>query len=98
MKFCANCKKTLILFEFHEDGLCNNCLTLRKEKVKPIKANPKQDYLDLSDCILSCENGKVILSTSEGLILWSSPVEEKNKLGNILDRAQRILKIRSKRR
>jgi hypothetical protein len=102
MKFCTECKTALSLFDFHENELCNDCLS-KKNKNETANKNEKspdrqQSIYDLSDCILSCEDDKIVLRTTEGMMLWSSPVGDKNKLGTILDRAQRILEIRKKRK
>jgi len=96
MKFCPECKTALSLFDYHENELCNDCLRKKKTQEKPLPSHQKTKFA-LSDCILSCEDDKMVLRTEEGTMLWSSASSEKNKLGSILQRAQRILEIRNKR-
>ena len=104
MKFCTSCGSALEFFEFLDGELCSNCLK-NKESGKqadpspPLSApSPQENFTDMEDVVLAFEDGKLVLKSSEGWVLWSGPASERHKMKTILKRARQILKIRKKRR
>lgn len=97
MIFCKECGGALNLFETHNEEVCYACLRKGiKEEQKPLPV-VASDVDPLLAAILSHEEGKMILRSPEGWVLWSAPDGEYHSLNSIINRARRIHQIRSKR-
>lgn len=53
---------------------------------------------DIFSATFSYVDGKIMLKSEEGWILWSGSADQEHSLQTIIDRAAPILKIRSKRK
>ena len=105
VKFCTSCGSALEFFEFLDGELCSSCLKNRQsdKEANPSIAVPEENgkhesLADMEKAVLSFENGKLILKSPEGWILWSGPANEKHQIKTVLGRARQILKIRKKRK
>lgn len=60
--------------------------------------NETETSPDIFSATLTYVDGKLMLKSKEGWILWSGSAEQEYSLQAIIDRAAPILKIRSKRK
>jgi len=60
--------------------------------------NASEQSADIFSATLSYVDGKIMLKSKEGWILWSGSAAQEHSLQTIIDRAAPILKIRSKRK
>ncbi|MGL1932907.1 MAG: hypothetical protein OCC45_14300 [Desulfotalea sp.] len=109
MQFCNDCGAILNLFQFPDREQCPDCYGKEQAAKKPIisnpekKAEPNKDITQPSipilpdDVTLSYEDGKLVVSSSEGWSLWSGDISSPQKLSMIIARAERIYGIRAKR-
>jgi len=98
MIFCKVCGGALNLFETHNEEVCYSCLKKGIKEQEPAPVRKKKADDPLVEALLGHEEGKLVLRSAEGWILWSAPDNEKYKLDAILARARRICEIRNKRR
>ncbi len=98
MIFCKVCGEALNLFATHDEEVCYSCLKkgIPPERSAVVRVKEKQDLL--ADAVLSHEEGKLVLRSAEGWVLWSAPDQTSYGLETILTRARRICEIRNKRR
>lgn len=96
MKFCQQCGQTLSILTNTNSDYCTEC-TARPEKPPTANVNVEQPP-DIFSAIFACADGKILLKSKEGWILWSGSAENEHSLKTIIDRADAILKIRSKRK
>jgi hypothetical protein len=97
MKFCKTCGNALNLFETHDEEVCYACLKKGLKEEKPPHVQETGNGALLSNALFSHEEGKLVLRSPEGWILWSAPDSETHSLGSIQIRAKRIHEIRRKR-
>jgi hypothetical protein len=97
MKFCKDCGNALNLFETHDEEVCYTCLRKGLQEEKPAPVQETGNGALLLDALFSHEDGKLVLRSPEGWILWSAPDSETHSLGTIQMRAKRIHEIRKKR-
>jgi len=97
MKFCRQCGKTVAIFNNSDRELCLDC-DARKAVKEDRPAAEKKDSADLLAASLSIKDGKIVLESREGMLLWSGSGGQPHTLKTILDRASRILTIRQRRR
>ncbi len=98
MIFCKICGGALNLFETKDEEVCYSCLKKGIEQEKPVPTREKEKEDPLSEALLGYEEGKLVLRSVEGWVLWSAPDTEAYKIEDILSRARRICEIRNKRR
>jgi hypothetical protein len=98
MIFCKVCGGALNLFETHNEEVCYSCLKKGIKQEKPPPLREKEDEDPLANASLEHEEGKFVLRSAEGWVLWSAPDTEVYRLDAILARARRICEIRNKRR
>lgn len=104
MQFCNDCGAVLNLLEFPDEEICYSCRK-KKEPEKPaVISQPQQpaqpppfDITSLRDAVLSHEDNQLVLRSPEGWLLWSCPDSSSSTMDKIVNRAERILKIRQKR-
>jgi hypothetical protein len=96
MKFCQKCGQTLSILTNSNEKYCKQCKP-SAVKAKPVKTK-SEPTPDIFSASISCKDGKITLTSKEGWILWSGPIDQEHTLQNIIDRAGPILKIRSKRK
>jgi hypothetical protein len=99
MIFCKVCGEALNLFETRDEEVCYTCLRkgIQQEPPAPVvRETGNADFL--AEVLLGHEDGKLVVRSPEGWILWSAPDSETHSLGAILARAGRIHEIRKKRR
>jgi len=98
MIFCKVCGGALNLFETHDEEVCYACLKkgITKQKPAPVRQEDEEDLL--ANAYLGHEEGKFVLRSQEGWVLWSAPDSETYRLEVILARARRICEIRKKSR
>ncbi len=92
MKFCIKCGKTVSVLNDSASDLCTNCSDKKTEKAGDSKNS------DLNSATFSTENGKLILKSKEGWLLWSGAANEIHSFHKITEKAERILNIRNKHR
>ena len=96
MKFCQQCGQTLSILTNSSNEYCEKCTPA------PVESPPVDDKTeqppDIYSATFSCVDGKIMLKSKEGWILWSGNADHEHSLQNIIDRAVPILKIRSKRK
>jgi hypothetical protein len=98
MIFCKECGGALNLFQIHDEEVCYTCLRKgikQEQKAAPARVAEEDD--PLLTAAVSHEDGKIVLRSPEGWILWSCPDSEAHSLTSIISRARRIHQIRSKR-
>lgn len=94
MKFCQRCGQTLSVLEEPDQQLCEPCFSA-PEPITPVQ---EEDADDINTAVLSQVDGKIVLKSKKGWLLWSGNAEEQHSLQQILKRAAHILKVRSKRK
>ncbi len=94
MLFCKKCGGALHLFETNDEQLCRSC---EKKTSQPDTVMFTENDA-VSKAVFVCENNRLTLKSQEGWILWSGPVNKTVSLQKILDHAQRIYQMRSKRK
>jgi len=94
MRFCTTCGKTISILNDSGADLCQSCKT-PAPKSSPHN-EPPPNTVDLSSTKLSVKNGKLILESEEGWLLWSGDKLQQHSMGTITERASRILKIRKR--
>jgi len=98
MKFCRQCGQTLPLLENLKEEYCSQCTIARAEQLSTEDTTvKKEENPDIFSTTLSCKDGKIMLTSKEGWLLWSGAKDEQHSLQQILDRSTSILKIRQKR-
>ena len=98
MKFCKACGQALNLFETQDEDICHSCLKKKIEKEKPAPVREKGEAPPLGEMFLGYEEGKLVLRSPEGWVLWSGPDTETYRMEDILIRARKICEIRNKRK
>jgi hypothetical protein len=96
MKFCQQCGQTLSILAHSSSDYCTEC-TAAPEK-SPAENIQVDQPPDIYSAFFTCTDGKIVLKSKEGWILWSGSAENEHCLQTIIDRADAILKIRSKRK
>ncbi len=94
MKFCTSCGKAVSIFDTTDVELCRKCSVKENQTVVPGNAN----NIDLNGATFSAENGKLLLKSKEGWLLWSGSANELHSFQAISEKAKRILKIRRKKK
>lgn len=98
MIFCKSCGGALNLFETHDEEVCYSCLRKRLPPERPASPVREGGNIDLlADAVLSHEDHKFVLRSTEDWVLWSAPDSEVHSLRSILSKAGRIQEIRKKR-
>ncbi|MBU1138627.1 MAG: hypothetical protein KKD01_04070 [Proteobacteria bacterium] len=98
MKFCKDCGGVLNLFGNNSAELCSSCIQHTK-KCLPTVPETATDNIDLiGDAVLTYENGKIVLRSKEGWLLWSASGETQTELTAVLKTAKLIYEIRNKRK
>lgn len=98
MKFCKDCGGVLNLFGDNSSELCSSCV---QRNTKPLATVPEPvpDSKDLlGEAVLAYENGKILLRSKEGWLLWSASGETQTELAAVLKAARLIYEIRQKRK
>lgn len=97
MKFCTECGRTLSILNEHNGDICSKCAP--KVSIKQTKSPDNQDILkNIGTAVLSIKKGKIVLESEEGWLLWSGETIQNYTLQTILDKANRILKIRKRQK
>ncbi|WP_156792260.1 hypothetical protein [Desulfotalea psychrophila] len=94
------------LFEFPERELCSKCFeklhATNAEKNGASTAVKKERPCACSqvpaDALLRCENGKMSITTQDGVALWSGEMDSAHQMQTILQQVGRIHSIRNKRK
>lgn len=96
MKFCRQCGRTLAILQDSSSHYCKSCTVAGRDNAQPSSPPAKADD-DILAAHLSLKNGKIVLESKEGWLLWSGSDTASHSLQAILDRAAPILKIRKRR-
>jgi len=94
MRFCIDCGKAVAIFDNSAADLCIKCANLEATT----KIAKKTNTIDLNSATFSTENGKLILQSKEGWLLWSGNIDGPHSFQAITEKATRILHIRKKRK
>ena len=99
MKFCRRCGKSLPLFANRQEEDCPQCTqaTASHQSLEDTTANTRENS-EIFSATLSCRDGRIMLTSKEGWLLWSGAEHETHTLQHMLDRSAAILAIRQKRR
>lgn len=97
MKFCRQCGKTVAIFNDSDLELCSGC-TPEKSGKSDRSALEKKCFEDLLTATVRISDGKILLESEGGVLLWSGAGDRSHPLESILDRGSRILAIRRKKR
>jgi len=100
MRFCTACGTALELFEFLDGELCTSCL--KDSEKKPASSGKTQSAKNvghrlLPQAVVAVEEGKLVIKSPEGWVLWSGSLDDDHQLDTILSQAERIHTIRMKR-
>ncbi len=98
MKFCKDCGGVLNLFENNTSELCSSCVQHKKQPLSKVH-KPITDNNDLlGETVFTYENGKIILRSKEGWLLWSASGEAETEMKTVLKTARFIYEVRKKRK
>lgn len=103
MQFCTRCGSVLNLFEFPDEEICYSCRKVEEKQTADPEPQQKTENSDISsydslnEATFQLENNQLVLRSPEGWTLWSGPVQTAVKFESIVQRANKIMKIRSKR-
>lgn len=97
MKFCRQCGQALAILDRSILALCPAC-TLESQKKKAVVVGNTDSSADIvAYATISVRDGKIVIESKEGWLLWSGSDKTGHSLQQILDRASRILKIRTRK-
>ncbi len=96
MKFCRQCGRTLAILQDSSSNYCTSCTAVGRNQTEPSPPTTPADS-DIPAAHLSVKNGKIVLESKEGWLLWSGSDTSSHSLQAILERAAAILKIRKRR-
>lgn len=105
MQFCSDCGAILNLFEFATRELCTDCFQKQAPPKTEVPAPPVEPIAPTGVCnctklpetaTLLQSDGKIIITSVEGWILWSGPIDQHHQLQTVLKRAGQIYAIRSR--
>jgi hypothetical protein len=96
MKFCRQCGRTLAILQDSSSHYCKSCTAAGLDNLQQSSPPAKADD-DILAAQLSIKNGKIVLESKEGWLLWSGSDTASYSLQAIIDRAAPILKIRKRR-
>jgi len=97
MKFCSKCGSTLSILNDHSGDLCQRCAPPSPSKQVDSRVID-HDFEAIGSATLSVKDGKIMLESKEGWLLWSGAAPQAHTLKTILDRANLILKIRKRQK
>ncbi len=97
MQFCKQCGTPIAILHDKDAIFCTTCAPAGKT-TRPQKNenNVFADLAFLSDCTLSVENNKVLLTSKEGWLLWSGNSSSTHNLQILLKKAAKIYGIRKR--
>ncbi len=98
MEFCKECGGALILFENNNSGLCSSCNLHYKKGVSKASESARGNADLPGDAVFTYEDGKILLRSKEGWLLWSASAEKQTELNTVLKSAKLIYEIRKKRK
>ena len=96
MKFCRQCGRTLAILQESSNDYCKSCTATGLDNMQTSPPTVKEDD-DILAAHLSVKNGKIVLESKEGWLLWSGSDTASHSLQAIFERAAPILKIRRRR-
>ena len=97
MKFCKDCGGVLNLFGNNTSELCSSCIQHSKQQAAKTSEPATDSHELLAETVLTYKNGKILLHSKEGWLLWSASGETETELKTMLKTAKLIYKIRKKR-
>ncbi|MEE4243296.1 MAG: hypothetical protein V2I36_17675 [Desulfopila sp.] len=95
MKFCRNCGRTIALLQDSSTEYCEKCASAAQDNTLSSSQAVEADRNILS-AFLSVKNGKIVLESEEGWLLWSGSDSVPHSLPAILERATHIFNIRKR--
>jgi len=96
MRFCSGCGKTISILNDSDAELCKTCRP-GNSTVLPTQQNSGV-CSDLLSTTIRVEDGKILLESREGWLLWSGDCTAKHTFESMTSRAGRILTIRNKQK
>ena len=82
--------------------LCSSCIQHKKTLLSKEPEPGQEAETDVADLlgetVITYENGKIILRSKEGWLLWSAAGETQTELKTVLKTAKFIYEIRKKRK
>lgn len=105
MQFCAECGAILNLFEFATRELCTDCFQKQAPAKTETPPPPPAPVIPAGVCNctklpenvnLLLSDGKIVIRSEEGWILWSGSIDQPHQLQMALKRAGKIYAIRSR--
>jgi hypothetical protein len=96
MRFCRQCGRTLAILNDSKAEYCNDCIADTAAGA-PRAAQETPRHLELLSATLSVKDGKIVLESQEGWLLWSGQDDKPHSFKLIVDQAAHILKIRKRK-
>lgn len=97
MRFCSGCGKTISILNNSDAEFCPDCVPENKLKTT-VPKQKAENGSDLDSTTFSIKDGKLVLESDEGWLLWSGDLRQQHSFETIKDRASRILKIRRRQK